>query len=859
MSKDRQLHSDLIIDQNIDGIDKLWQPEIIGMKAYGLLSIPNKWVPNFFVLSTDLYMRFLDLQETESFVEAHHTSQMLLFDDTPIYPAKTFLTEALSTEEQGVFLKSLRRIAPSDEDYIIVRSSALDENINARGRHLSFTCQATLIDMSKRIIEIFKMYSKDKAHSHMSIVIQKVISPIASGHLSNERRITKISSSWLCEFDSLAGIGTAKFIPFSSRKTKPHSENSFLSCGDMSTCEKILNKIASWASSKKKRLHFEWIWDGKQIWIVQADSSPTLKGSKPYALDFTIKNSPKTQQFSNLIAENDIDEGIWSKIDCLKYFRKAKLKTATVWVLYDTNLLVKLSEGQWPDTLTADLKFLLESPIVIRTDQYGDKVSDKFMMPRTDVISDFNDAKEFILEVTEKYDTNDINNVRPCFIFHRFIPARSSAFAYSQPNNPRVKIDSIWGSPDGLSYYPHDSFEYSLSSLKLHDSIRYKEDYLDVDEKGNWSPRKAGEKWDWKTSLEEHEIKTIAKGTYDISRIVGKPVQVMWFIGIPTGLGHPDILPWYYSTEDTPTSIEYSPARASLRSPLIRKSEDIDFLARTPEPLNIQSIRLRPMPDLLRDRAFIEEVALLARRLNVPVELEGSMLAHAYYLIRNLDIKVICPNVLSPAYPDISFNKLVRDEIPTHILEKGEHVTIDKFTAIELITELKAKVVEEALELYWSDNDDNAMEEIADINEVLSAICNEMNFKTSQIDSIANDKREKRGGFNKGYILKNTKELPVIAIHKKPAQKLFSDIDSINTEIKKNISSKRKMINRSPKKNGPKLIVPMIPPDPDHRFESYFFEFPSLDIAVNIRFREKEIIFEIDKTKKDTRKFLFET
>ncbi|KKK95355.1 hypothetical protein LCGC14_2673650, partial [marine sediment metagenome] len=109
----------------------------------------------------------------------------------------------------------------------------------------------------------------------------------------------------------------------------------------------------------------------------------------------------------------------------------------------------------------------------------------------------------------------------------------------------------------------------------------YKEDYLDIDKDGRWSPRKAGERWDWKASLEKDEIKQISKGTYDIAKVVGKPVQVMWFVGIPDGLGHPDILPWYISTEATPDVVKDSPMRASLRSPLIRRLEDMNYLART--------------------------------------------------------------------------------------------------------------------------------------------------------------------------------------------------------------------------------------------------------------------------------------
>ncbi|KKK65295.1 hypothetical protein LCGC14_2975590, partial [marine sediment metagenome] len=166
----------------------------------------------------------------------------------------------------------------------------------------------------------------------MSIIIQKLIGTTrSSGHLSNERRVTKRISSWLCEFDSLAGVGTSDFEVLSSRKTTPQPIDEFLFCHNMAECRLVLNNIASWASNKKLRLHFEWIWDGTQIWIVQADSAISLKGSEPYALSLKTLKTPTIKQLSTLVLEKDIKKGTWKKLDCLKTFRESNLKTATVW------------------------------------------------------------------------------------------------------------------------------------------------------------------------------------------------------------------------------------------------------------------------------------------------------------------------------------------------------------------------------------------------------------------------------------------------------------------------------------------------------------------------------------------------
>jgi hypothetical protein len=44
-----------------------------------------------------------------------------------------------------------------------------------------------------------------------------------------------------------------------------------------------------------------------------------------------------------------------------------------------------------------------------------------------------------------------------CFIFHKFIPAIGAAWALAKPDQQVVRVDSLWGLPDGLQYLPHDS------------------------------------------------------------------------------------------------------------------------------------------------------------------------------------------------------------------------------------------------------------------------------------------------------------------------------------------------------------------------------------------------------------------
>jgi predicted house-cleaning noncanonical NTP pyrophosphatase (MazG superfamily) len=99
-----------------------------------------------------------------------------------------------------------------------------------------------------------------------------------------------------------------------------------------------------------------------------------------------------------------------------------------------------------------------------------------------------------------------------------------------------------------------------------------------------------------------------------------------------------------------------------------------------------------------------------------------------------------------------SYNKLVRDNIPEILDKKG--VSYEKRIASldEYKTELIKKLGEEVAE--FSEAGDP--EELADVMEVIEALKTLAEY--SAVESLRQEKREKRGGFDKRIILKGQKD-----------------------------------------------------------------------------------------------------
>jgi len=100
-----------------------------------------------------------------------------------------------------------------------------------------------------------------------------------------------------------------------------------------------------------------------------------------------------------------------------------------------------------------------------------------------------------------------------------------------------------------------------------------------------------------------------------------------------------------------------------------------------------------------------------------------------------------------------TYNKLVRDRIPEIIARSAKSYNTRILDETEYKTELRTKLAEELNEYLEATDDQSAMEELADIFELLHALTTIHGSTVEQLESIRADKSEKRGGFKERIFL----------------------------------------------------------------------------------------------------------
>lgn len=554
----------------------------------------------------------------------------------------------------------------------------------------------------------------------------------------------------------------------------------------------------------------------------------------------------------------------WPKADAVKTFTRCGLTVAGVYVLEDSKTVQKLENGKVSAALTRDLRRLLEAPILVRSDVVENVEKSGLLLPRSNALKDVEAVTSFLCETAKGIAAQGISPREYCFTLHQFIAARAGAFAYAKPGVPRVHIDASWGGPDSLLFYPHDTYVVDNETLRISKKIRAKSHYLDMNEDGTWVEVSAGAPWDWKQVLSTEQVIDIGKQTRLVAEKLGKPVEVMFFVGVLDSEGREINLPWFCTDKVAAlaghaTSVRYTGRRLTVTEPAdLERIKHEWITGRLHKPF---AMRLRPRFDMLRNEQFLIDAAEFSRDNNISIELEGSVLGHCYYVLRRKGARVDTIDAFEESSVSRRYAKLVRDNMPLRIESHGEKPRLLHVSAPQLLELLKAKAVEEALEVFWESHRDRIIEELIDLLEVVESTALLCDQSLKQLLAAAEAKREERGGFRHGTVLLETRSVPLLT-QELTEQGLFSEElpKRRGRTSRKNIAGRMFAQTRRPRLAGDQVVISLVPPFSIDRRRETVISLPDGIHEAVVRYAECEVsiaIRERVRNRRDPRQLTF--
>jgi predicted house-cleaning noncanonical NTP pyrophosphatase (MazG superfamily) len=746
------------------GARELLDREIFGLKVAGLASVEPRWTPAYFAI------------------------------------ARLATTDVPRVEElEHDLSRGLAGLGPC-VDGVMVRSSATEESLSARGLYDSLRCAASADEVAHTLVALVGRMAEE-LRSGLAFLVQEWRDGAAIGHLSNERRVSRDRRGWLCEAE-LPVEGEDKSFRF--RVDEGPAGRDDLTCTDWEELAAALRSVARLMYQTDGRFHLEWVWDGSRVWVVQCDREQVERGSRPGSA-WTAPAS--TRMISPLRAFRDVESADpgFPKVSHVSVFRDCGLPHGDIRVLSGAEAIEALAAGIVVPDVESDLRELIRAPVVVRTDFRAATDQPALLSKRTDTCTSFAALKGFLIETSRLALESGQRAEDMAFIAHRFALARAGAFSFGRPAAPTVRIDATWGLPDGLLFHPHDSFRVDLATKKVQRYLRCKTEYIDVAGDGTWRSRPAGSPWDWNPALSDEEAGQIADMTGQLARKLGEDIGVMFFIGGTREV--PWILPWFYEASHA-ASVDVRAARGFYvgERVTVASPEDLgvveDILERSDRTTRF-SIRLRPSVGHVRDRAFISQIAEVAKLADLLVDLEGSQLSHAYYLLQSAGVRVRCVNPWRRPARRQSFGKLVRDLVPVRIERHGELATTYPAERAELDDLVKAKVIEEAMEFFWASGRSEVVDELTDLLELLRTAARVKAVDFGEVVAAADVKKEERGGFDAGIVLVETRDPDTSTL----AENGLTDQSNTRKQIGRRRSTRR--VLRLP---GNRLILPTAPP-----------------------------------------------
>ena len=705
---------------------------LVGRKAHGLSLFPPSWCPPFSVLTSLAY---------GSWAKGGEASRLVL-------------------SQAAVAIESISRAWRQHWPRgLILRSSADTETLEDRGANQSLRLVADFdaVHIEEALRSIFHAFTGRAASGQLAVIVQPLASERSMGHLSNERRVSKTVNQWHWERLS---PDTDQGRVNSQRDHIPKMSASL--SAQPKGLVRLFGSVGKWVTGLGHGpAHLEWIYDGQTLWLLQIDFENDWpdNGINPQLWLREADHAPSGElPLNSILTAVCLDPSelpnTWRKIENVKQFAVSRPDPfpPIVQIVGDRFLRAFANNRK---ALETELETFAHGRVVCRTDCKTDGVS-RENLPRTNTVSS-KSAVDHMQKFLDRMGKVGAPASDVCFLAHKFIPARSGAWASADPGSTIVRVDALWGVPDGLQYLPHDTFDVDIRMRSLiAERLRYKPRFIQECSDGSWQELKVRRALGRRQSLSAADAVEVAIASHEIASRAGKPLLIMWFCGIPSILDIGTNLPWFSMPPNRTSTLvgnTISPRwpRTVLRSMADVEAAHISGVART-------ILVLEPEIVLFRDEKFLADVISLAKRDNCPVQLAGSSLAHAHYQLEKSGVTVVPADgpTRSRVRGRRSFSKLVRDEVPSQIAGRGEMVAQSRLPRSEMRRALAAKLIEEMHELLSATDPDDVKGELADLLEVVRAMASVTGVDWSDVETVAEEKRRRRGGFEDGAVLVET-------------------------------------------------------------------------------------------------------
>ena len=177
-------------------------PTLLGAKARGLLWLPSAWVPPFFALSPEIHSQYC--------------------------AANTARRAALLAGFSEYFASACELAKIEKNCRVMLRSNAVGETLRERGRYASTETRANKV--ANGLMSLFELLPTETALGSLGVIVQQYITPIAKGHLSNERRVAEEYRDGLIELEDASGAITERKISFRRWRSSRQTDEGALPC-----------------------------------------------------------------------------------------------------------------------------------------------------------------------------------------------------------------------------------------------------------------------------------------------------------------------------------------------------------------------------------------------------------------------------------------------------------------------------------------------------------------------------------------------------------------------------------------------------------------------------------------------------